>query len=41
MLTQLCDREWNKTSAPIDNPFITHPVHERLYHTTRVYAPYS
>ena len=28
--------------VPVDiNPFITHPAHERLYHTTRVYAPYS
>ena len=23
------------------NPFITHPAHERLYHTTGVDAPYS
>ena len=31
-----------RTYVPIDiNPFITHPAHERLYHTTGVYAPYS
>ena len=23
------------------HPFIIHPADERLYHTTRVYAPYS
>ena len=36
------DRGWNRTNIPIDiNPFITHPVHEKLYHTTGVYAPHS
>ena len=31
-----------RTYVPIDlNPFITHQAHERLYHTTGVYAPYS
>ena len=33
------DRGWDRTNIPIDiNPFITHPVHEKLYHTTGVYA---
>ena len=42
MVGQRCDRGWNRTNVPIDiNPFITHPAHERLYHTTRLYAPYS
>ena len=42
MVTQRCDGGWNRTNVPIDiNPFITHPAHERLYHTTRLYAPYS
>ena len=41
-VTQNDDRGWNRTFVPVDiNPFITHPAHERLYHTTRVYAPYS
>ena len=41
-VTQHGGREWNRTNVPIDiNPFITHPAHERLYHTTGVYAPYS
>ena len=41
-VTQNDDRGLNRTFVPIDiNPFITHPAHERLYHTTRVYAPYS
>ena len=36
------NRGWNRTCVPIDiNPFITHPAHKRLYHKTRVYAPYS
>ena len=36
------NRGWNRTCVPIDNnPFITHPGHKRLYHKTRVYAPYS
>ena len=40
MVTQRCDGGWNRTNVPIDiNPFITHPAHERLYHTTRLYAP--
>ena len=35
------NRGWNRTCVPIDiNPFITHPGHKRLYHKTRVYAPY-
>ena len=41
-VTQHGDREWHRTNISTDiNPFITHPAHERLYHTTRVYAPYS
>ena len=36
------NRGWNRTCVPIDiNPFITHPAHKRLYHKTRIYAPYS
>ena len=32
-------RGWNRTNVPIDiNPFIIHPAHEWLYHTTEVYA---
>ena len=32
------DRGWNRTNVPIDiSPFITHPAHERLYHTTGVF----
>ena len=35
------DRGWDRTNIPIDiNPFITHPVHEKLYHTTGLYAPH-
>ena len=35
-------RGWNRTCVPNDiNAFITHPTHKRLYHNTRVYAPYS
>ena len=35
-------RGWKRTNFPIDiNIFIIHPVFERLYHTTRVYARYS
>ena len=34
--------ETARTYVPIDiNPFITHPAHEGLCHTTGVYAPYS
>ena len=41
-MTKHGDRRWNGTYVPIDiNPFITHPAHERLYHTTGVYALYS
>ena len=41
-MTPLRKRGWNRTCVPIDiNPFITHPAHKRLYHKTRVYAPYS
>ena len=41
-VTQYSDREWNRTYFLIDmNPFIIHPAHERLYHTTGVYARYS
>jgi len=42
-MTQHGDRGWwNRTNVPIDlSPFIAHPAHERLYHTTGVYAPYS
>ena len=41
-VTQNGDSGWHRTCFPIDiNPFIIHPAHERLYHTTRVYAPYS
>jgi len=41
MVTQQGDRGWNGTNVLIDiNPFITHSTHERLYHTTGVYAPY-
>ena len=40
MVTQQGDRGWKRTYFPIDiNPFITHPVHERLYHITGVCAP--
>ena len=40
MVTQHGDRGWKGTYFPIDiNPFITHPVHKRLYHITGVYAP--
>ena len=39
MVTQHGDRGWIRTNVPIDiNLFITHPTHERLYHTTGVYA---
>ena len=32
--------ETARTYVPVNiNPFITHPAHERLYHTTGVYAP--
>ena len=41
-VTQHGNRGWNRTCVPIDiNPFITHLGHKRLYHKTRVYAPYS
>ena len=41
-MTQHGDRGSNRTNVPIDiKPFITHPAHERLYHTTGVYTPYS
>ena len=41
-MTQHGKRGWNKTWVLTDiNPFITHPTHKRLYHNTRVYAPYS
>ena len=41
-VTQHGDRGWNRTYLPIDiNPSIIHPAHERLYHTTGIYAPYS
>ena len=41
-VTQHGKRGWNRTWVPTDiNPFITHPTHKRLYHNTRVYAPYS
>ena len=41
-VTQHGKRGWNKTWVLTDiNPFITHPTHKRLYHNTRVYAPYS
>ena len=41
-MTQHGDRGWQRTSVSVAiNPFITHPAHERLYHTTGVYAPYS
>ena len=41
-LNTLHERRWNRTYIPIDiNPSITHPAHEKLYHTTGVYAPYS
>ena len=42
-LTQHGDRGWNRTNIPIIidiNPFITYPAHEKLYHTTGVYAPH-
>ena len=33
---------WNRINVPIDiNPIITQPAHEKLCHTTEVYAPYS
>ena len=38
-MTQQGDRGWNRMNDI--NPFITHPAHKRLYHTTGVYAPYS
>ena len=45
-VTQHGDRGWNRmyriSLQLIDsciNPFITHPAHERLYHTTGVDAP--
>ena len=35
---QRMEQDWR----PIDiNPYITHPAHEKVYHTTRVCAPYS
>ena len=41
-VTQHGDRGWNRPKVPTDiHPFVTHPAHERLYHTTRVYTPYS
>ena len=41
-VTQHRKRGWNRTCVPVDiNPFITNPTHKRLYHNTRVYAPYS
>ena len=41
-MTQHGVRGWNRTYVPINiNPSITHPTHERLYHTTEVYTPYS
>ena len=41
-VTQHGDKGWNRTYLPIDiNPSIIHPAHERLYHTTGIYAPYS
>ena len=40
--TQHGDKEWNRTCFPIEiNPFITHPAHEKFYHTIGVYVPYS
>ena len=40
-VTQHGDRGWNRPKIPTDiHPFVTHPAHERLYHTTRVYTPY-
>ena len=41
MVTQHGDRGWNRTDTPNDiRPVVLQPAHERLYHTTRVYAPY-
>ena len=41
-MTQHGVRVWNRTYVPINiNPSITHPAHERLYHTTGLYTPYS
>ena len=41
-MTQHGVRGWNRTYVPINiNPSITQPAHERLYHTTGVYTPYS
>ena len=41
-MTQNGVRGWNRTCVPINiNPSITHPAHERLYHTTGLYTPYS
>ena len=41
-MTQHGDKGWNRTYVPIDiNLSIFHPAHERLYHTTGIYAPYS
>ena len=41
-VTQFSDRGWNRTYVLINiNPFIIQPAHERVYHTTGVYAPYS
>ena len=40
-VTQHGGRGWHRTNVPIAiNAFITHPAHERLCHTNRVYAPY-
>ena len=40
-MTQHGVRGWNMTYVPINvHPSITHPAHERLYHTTGVYTPY-
>ena len=41
-MTQHGDRRWNRTNVPIHiNPFISHPVHERLYKSTGVYEQQS
>ena len=42
MVTQHGYRGWNRTYTPNDiSPVDSHSAHERLYHITRVYAPYS
>ena len=39
-VTQHGGRGWNRANVPTDiNPFITHQAHEKVYHTTRLYAP--